>query len=260
MVLAGHLKALGDKSINCITLPVCVLQQERHDNDLSLFINDKALARARANSRKQGVLRGKDLARIFSWMRPNDLIWNYVVNNYLLGEKPPTFDVLYWNNDPTNLPAQLHSDFLDIISTGALARPGDVSICNTDIDLAALDKDLFLVGGLTDHITPWNACYRTTRISGGKKEFLLVGSGHIQSLVSSPDSPKGNYFTNTEIPPTAKEWLDGAEEKKGTWWPHWSVWIRDRSGTQKKAPKKLGSNIHEPLCDAPGTYVLEPAP
>jgi len=258
-ILAGHYKALGKDVINAMTLPVCVLQQEDGDSDLTLFVNERAIEESRSSSRKNGVLKGKDLARIFSWMRPNDLIWNYVVNNYLLGNKPPVFDVLYWNNDPTNLPAQLHSDFLDIIANGALARPGDLSICDTEIDLTSVDHDLFLVGGLTDHLTPWHACYRTTHLLGGIKEFLLVGSGHIQSLVSSPDSPKGCYFQNPETPTNAKEWFEHATEVQGTWWPHWSEWMRARSGAQKKAPAKVGSKVHTPLCDAPGSYVMEPA-
>ena len=259
MILAAHYHALGDRTINCMTLPVTVLQQEEADNDLSLFINDAALERARIKTRKDGVLRGKVLAKVFSWMRPNDLIWNYVVNNYLMGNSPPVFDILYWNNDVTNLPAQLHSDFLDIISRSALTRPYEVSVLDTELDLSALDNDLFLIGGLTDHLTPWQACYRTTRIAGGNKEFLLVGSGHIQSLVSSPNNPKSRYFSNPEIPAKAQQWFEGATENQGTWWHHWSAWIRQRSGTQKKAPAQPGNKVHPPLCDAPGTYVHERA-
>ena len=258
-VLAGHYKARGQDVINAMTLPVTVLQQEDGDSDLNLFVNERAIEASRSSSRRKGILKGKDLAKIFAWMRPNDLIWNYVVNNYLLGNSPPVFDVLYWNNDPTNLPAQLHSDFLDIIGNDALARPGDLSVCDTDIDLTEVDIDLFLVGGLTDHLTPWQACYRTTRLMGGKKEFLLVGSGHIQSLVSSPNNPKSRYYQNSQTPTTAKEWLESATEVQGTWWPHWSEWIRARSGAQKKAPAKVGSKVHSPLCDAPGSYVMEPA-
>jgi polyhydroxyalkanoate synthase len=257
-ILAGHYKARGEDVINAMTLPVTVLQQEDGDSDLTLFVNERAIEASRSSSRRNGVLRGKDLAKIFAWMRPNDLIWNYVVNNYLLGNTPPIFDVLYWNNDPTNLPAQLHSDFLDIIGNDALVRPGDLSVCDTDIDLTAVDNDLFLVGGLTDHLTPWQACYRTTHLMGGDKEFLLVASGHIQSLVSSPNNPKSRYYQNSETPTTAKKWLASATEVQGTWWPHWSEWIRARSGAQKKAPAKVGSKIHSPLCDAPGSYVLDP--
>jgi polyhydroxyalkanoate synthase len=257
-ILAGHYKARGEDVINAMTLPVTVLQQKDGDSDLTLFVNERAIEASRSSSRRNGVLRGKDLAKIFAWMRPNDLIWNYVVNNYLLGNTPPIFDVLYWNNDPTNLPAQLHSDFLDIIGNDALVRPGDLSVCDTDIDLTAVDNDLFLVGGLTDHLTPWQACYRTTHLMGGDKEFLLVASGHIQSLVSSPNNPKSRYYQNSETPTTAKKWLASATEVQGTWWPHWSEWIRARSGAQKKAPAKVGSKIHSPLCDAPGSYVLDP--
>ena len=192
-------------------------------------------------------------------MRPNDLIFSYVVNNYLLGNKPPVFDILYWNNDPTNLPAQLHSDFLDIVANQALARPGDLAVCGTDIDLTQVDVDLFIVGGLTDHLTPWNACYRTTRLMGGEKEFLLVGSGHIQSLVGSPDNPKARYFTNDELPPTADEWLDTADEVRGSWWPYFSDWLRARSGKRKKSPAALGNDAYPVLEAAPGSYVREPA-
>jgi len=258
-ILAGHYKALGKNVINSMTLPVTVLQQDDDDSDLTLFVNEQAIEAARSNSRKNGVLKGKELARVFAWMRPNDLIFNYVVNNYLLGNKPPAFDILYWNSDPTNLPAQLHSDFLDIIGSDALARPGDLSICDTEIDLTAVDNDLFLIGGLTDHLTPWQACYRTTHLMGGDKEFLLVASGHIQSLVASPKNPKARFYQNDRVPPAAEEWLETATENAGSWWPHWSNWIRARSGAQKAAPATVGSAVHKPLCDAPGSYVLESA-
>ncbi len=259
MIFAAHLKEIGNNAINAMTLPVCVLQQDEKDSDLSLFVNNGSIQAARARSRRQGVLRGKDLSKVFSWMRPNDLIFGYVVNNYLMGNNPPVFDILFWNNDSTNLPAQLHSDFLDIIGSGAMSRPGDISVCDTDIDIKSLNHDIYLIGGLTDHITPWQACYRTVRLAGGKKEFVLVGSGHIQSLVTPPDNPKAKYFTNTETPDRPEAWIEDAKENQGTWWPHWSAWMRKRSGSQRKAPASLGSKIHEPLCDAPGEYVLEQA-
>lgn len=258
-ILAGHYQSLGLDVINSMTLPVTVLQQEDGDSDLTLFVNERAVEQSRRSSRRNGILKGKELAKVFAWMRPNDLIWNYVVNNYLLGNSPPVFDILYWNNDPTNLPAQLHSDFLDIIGNDALARPGDLSVCNTEIDLTAVDRDLFLIGGLTDHLTPWQACYRTTHLMGGQKEFLLVASGHIQSLVSSPSNPKARYFQNSETPATPTEWFGSATEVQGSWWPHWSEWIRSRSGAQKKAPAKVGNKVQPPICAAPGSYVMEPA-
>lgn len=258
-ILAAHYKALGQDVIHSMTLPVCVLTQEDSDNELALFTGESAVELARANSRKNGVLRGQDLAMIFSWMRPNDLIWNYVINNYLLGNRPPAFDILYWNNDTTNLPAQLHSDFLDIVGQSALARPDDLSVCDTDIDLQKVDCDKFLIGGLTDHLTRWEACYRTIHLTRGAAEFVLVGSGHIQSLVTAPGNPKARYFLNENTPDTPQEWLDSATEHSDTWWPHWSEWIRSRSGAQKNSPNAAGSKAHPALCDAPGTYVLEPA-
>ncbi|MGI9293610.1 MAG: alpha/beta fold hydrolase, partial [Pseudomonadales bacterium] len=169
-VLAGHLQALGDSPINAISLFVCVLSQRADDSDLGIFTNARTLEYARKQSQDKGVLEGSSLARTFNWMRPNDLIWNYVVNNYLMGNKPPAFDVLYWNNDSTNLTATLHSDFIDILHADPFVTAGDLSVCDTAIDLSHVKSDVFLMGGVTDHITPWPACYRSTKIFGGKVE------------------------------------------------------------------------------------------
>jgi polyhydroxyalkanoate synthase len=163
------------------------------------------------------------------------------VNNYLLGKSPPTFDILYWNNDSTNLPAQLHSDFLDIIVGKALARPGDLSVCDTPIDLTKVTCDSFITAGITDHLTPWKACYRTTGLIGGNKEFVLSSSGHIQSLLTPPGNPRAKYFTNDDLADTPDEWLNDATQQEGSWWTRWSVWLEQRSGTKKLAPKKIGN-------------------
>jgi polyhydroxyalkanoate synthase len=258
-ILLGHYQSLGKDIVNAVTLSVCVLTQEESDSDISLFVNDATIEAARKKSRKQGVLRGRDLAKVFNWMRPNDLIWNYVVNNYLLGKSPPTFDILYWNNDSTNLPAQLHSDFLDIIVGKALARPGDLSVCDTPIDLTKVTCDSFITAGITDHLTPWKACYRTTGLIGGDKEFVLSSSGHIQSLLTPPGNPRAKYFTNDNLADTPDEWLNDATQQEGSWWTRWSVWLEERSGTKKLAPKKIGNAEYPAIEAAPGSYVLEPA-
>jgi len=258
-ILAGHCEALGEDVVNSLTLMVCVLVHEPDDSDFGLFLDERTIELARAASRREGILPGQELNKTFAWMRPNDLVWNYVVNNYLLGDTPPAFDILYWNADATNLPAQLHSDFLDISQAQVLARPGDLSVLDTEIDLSAFRKDAFLVAGMTDHITPWHACYRTTHVLGGNMEFVLVGSGHIQTLTSAPGNPKARYFRNDDLPATAEEWLETAEEKSGSWWPEWLAWLEARSDTTKPAPKQAGSKAYPPLCDAPGTYVTEPA-
>ena len=256
-VLAGYLDACGSQAINSLSLMVCVLSGERSDSDISLFTSDAGIARARRASQRKGVLNGTELARVFNWMRPNDLIWNYVVNNYLMGNRPPAFDILYWNNDTTNLPAQLHSDFLDIIHEDRLANPGRLTVAGKDIDLGKLGCDTYLLAGSTDHITPWHACYRSTHILGGSTRFILSNSGHIQALVNPPGNPKANYFVNETLPRDHREWLEGAEQRTGSWWSDWSDWLARRSGRQVNATEVLGRpGVHEPLEPAPGSYVF----
>src|SRR5262249_33274943 len=153
---------------------------------LSPMITREAIEAAHAASRVRGVLDGHELGRVFAWMRPNDLIWNYWVNNYLLGNDPPAFDLLYWNADTTRLPARLHGDFLDLILHNPFPRAGTLSVAATPIDLSQVTCDSFIVGGTTDHITPWQACYATTRLLGGRREFVLSSSGHIQSIINPP--------------------------------------------------------------------------
>jgi poly[(R)-3-hydroxyalkanoate] polymerase subunit PhaC len=255
-ILAGYLDASGENAINSLTTLVCVLSQQQDDSDITLFANNSGIENARRSSQKNGVLDGSELAKVFNWMRPNDLIWNYVVNNYLLGNKPPAFDILYWNNDTTCLPAQLHSDFLDQIQANPLVTAGDLTILEKPIDLTSLDCDKYLVAGVNDHITPWPACYRSTQFLGGDIRFVLSNSGHIQALVNPPGNTKSTYFLNDELPVSHDEWLDSADQKKGTWWEDWALWLQQRSGTKINARKNLGKkNAFEPMEAAPGTYV-----
>lgn len=257
-ILTSYLEVTSEKAINSLTLMVCVLSQKKSDSDITLFANDIAIENARKNSRKKGILDGKELARVFNWMRPNDLVWNYVINNYLLGNKPPAFDVLYWNNDSTSLPAQLHSDFLDQIQSNPLVTPGDLTVLDQPIDLPGVDCDKYIMAGTTDHITPWHACYRSTQFMGGDVRFILSNSGHIQSIVNPPSNPKASYFTNEELPASHEDWLHGAEQHSGTWWTNWNAWLQHRSGTQINARKTLGRRGSYPaLAPAPGTYVME---
>lgn len=258
-ILAGHYAALGEDVVASLTLMVCVLVHEKDDSDFGMFLDDGTIELARAASRRKGVLAGADLNKTFAWMRPNDLVWNYVVNNYLLGDDPPAFDILFWNSDSTNLPAQLHSDFLDISQSQALARPGDLSVLDTGIDLSRFEGDAYIVAGITDHITPWEACYRTLRVLGGDARFVLAGSGHVQTLTAAPGKPKARYFRNDRLPATAAEWLDTAERRSGSWWPEWFEWLEARSGSTRRAPKKPGNKAYLALYAAPGEYVREAA-
>ncbi len=252
----SELAARGDDRINCFTMLVSVLDGRKRDSDVGLFVSDAAIEAARKHSRKKGILAGEDLARSFAWMRPNDLIWNYVVNNYLLGEDPPPFDVLFWNNDTTNLPAQLHSDYLDIYSDKRFRSDSAVEFMGNVVDLSQVTQDAFMVAGVTDHITPWKACYRNVHLFGGDTEFILSNSGHIQSLLNPPGNPKSLYFVNSEQPQSADDWVAEASKVEGSWWPRWDAWLAERSGEMKDSPKSLGTKAHPPLTKAPGEYVF----
>jgi polyhydroxyalkanoate synthase subunit PhaC len=254
--LLGHLTATGRDLIESVTLLVTVLDTDA-PSAASLFASDRAVAAAIRRSRRRGVLEGRDLARAFAWLRPNDLVWNYWVNNYLMGNKPPAFDVLAWNADSTNLPAELHADFLTIFATNALAHPDMLKIDETPIDLAKVGVDSYVVGALTDHITPWKACYRTPFLLGGNAEFVLSSSGHIQALVNPPGNPKARYHVNPALPDDPDRWLAAAETRTGSWWEHWLGWLAERSGDERQAPGTVGSAAYPTLESAPGSYVRQ---
>ena len=255
--------AKGGKSLlGTLTLMVCVLHPKQNDIEAGSLISDNGLALARRRADKAGVIKGDDLARGFAWLRPNDLIWNYVINNYLLGQDPPAFDVLFWNADATNLSASLMGDFLTIFETLAFTRKGEVEMVDHKIDLSKVKSDLFILGGVTDHITPWKATYRSTQLFGSKDvTYVLSHSGHMQAILNPPGNPKARYYVQKDdgpLPDTADEWLKGTEEVAGSWWPFWMDWLQTRSGEKVKAPGKLGNTKYKPLDPAPGLYVMEP--
>ncbi|MGH3433461.1 MAG: alpha/beta fold hydrolase, partial [Thermocrispum sp.] len=214
----------------------------------------------RARSSRAGVLDGRSLANVFTWLRPNDLVWNYWVNNNLLGNDPPTFDILAWNADPINLPAKLHAQLLDIFTDNLVATPGGIEVLGTPVDLGRVNLETYVTGALTDHLTPWKGCYRATQLIRGPSTFVLSNAGHIASLVNPPGNPKAHYFTGPEPGADPDAWRAAAERRSGTWWEHWADWIGERSGTDRKAPSRLGSRRHKVLEPAPGSYVqgLEP--
>jgi polyhydroxyalkanoate synthase len=257
----GWLAARGEgHKVANTSWAVCVLDMPSalDDTTLGLFTTPSALRAAKASSRRKGVLSGQGMARMFAWMRPNDLIWNYWVNNYLLGNKPPAFDILAWNNDTTRLPAQLHADYLDLIQQNPYSNPGTLEIAGESIDMTQVKVGAYVVGGTTDHITPWQGCYGTARLFGEDTTYVLSNAGHLQSLVNPPGNPKSFYYAAPADAESPETWLENAgERQQGSWWPHWREWIGERSGDSLPAPKKLGSRKYPPLCPAPGTYVME---
>jgi len=240
---------------------VTVLHPKQNDIEAGALMSENGLALAKQRAAKKGIVKGNDLARGFAWLRPNDLIWNYVINNYLMGEDPPAFDVLFWNADATNLSASLMGDFLHLFETLAFTRKGEVKMAGHAIDLSKVKSDLFILGGTTDHITPWRACYRSTQLFGSKDvTFVLSQSGHMQAILNPPGNPKAKYYVSKKpgLPPADVDaWLKGAEEVAGSWWPFWMEWLQARSGKKVPAPTALGSKQHPPMEAAPGLYVLD---
>jgi polyhydroxyalkanoate synthase len=256
----GYLAASRRRTVRSAALAVCVLDTSSFaDTTAGLFVTKSTVAAAKAASRKRGVVEGTDLARMFAWMRPNDLVWNYVVNNYLLGNDPPANEILYWNNDTTRLPARLHSDFLDLFENNALAKPRKLAVRKRKVDLSKVAVDTYFVGGLTDHITPWQGVYQTARTyAASGTTFVLSNGGHIQSLINPPGNKRSWFMAAPARAATADAWLAGRKKKsEGSWWPHWQTWLGKRSGTRKPAPTALGSDRHAVLAPAPGTYVTE---
>ncbi|QZD88081.1 PHA/PHB synthase family protein [Qipengyuania psychrotolerans] len=261
-MLASKMASDKDDLLGALTLMVCVLHPKQNDIEAGSLVSENGLSLAKRRAAKKGVIKGDDLARGFAWLRPNDLIWNYVINNYLLGQDPPAFDVLFWNADATNLSASLMGDFLTVFETLAFTKKGEVEMVDHKIDLSKVTSDLFILGGVTDHITPWKATYRSTRLFGSKNvTYVLSHSGHMQAILNPPGNPKARYYIQKDdkkkLPETADEWLKGTEEVSGSWWPYWMEWVQARGGKKKKAPAKLGNKDYKPLDPAPGLYVME---
>jgi polyhydroxyalkanoate synthase len=255
--LLGHRAAQGDRNVNAVTFLVTVLDTNV-ESTMGLFATRETIAAAREASRLKGVLEGQEMARVFAWLRPNDLIWNYWVNNYLIGKDPAAFDVLYWNNDTTRLPARLHGELLDLYETDAFTHPGALEVLGTPVDLSKVTNDAYIVAGITDHITPWQGCYATTQLLGGKIKFILSNSGHIQALLNPPGNPKASYFVNERYPADPQQWQTGSQKRSGSWWEDWRDWLGQRSGEHKAAPGELGNEHYQPGTAAPGSYVFEP--
>ena len=239
---AATLAYLAAKDMNwarSLTLLVAILDISGiADSSMGLFANLETLDLARTLSGARGVLKGKDLAKVFAWLRPNELIWNYWVNNYLMGKSPPAFDVLYWNSDTTRLAARLHADFIALLESNAFATPGGVTIGDRPLDLADVKCDSFILGGTTDHITPWEGCYQTRRLLGGASHFVLSSSGHVQSIVNPPGGKKSSYSTNDGQHDTPQAFAAGATLHEGTWWPHLAEWLAARSDPGKRGAAK----------------------
>ena len=241
--------AAKEQKVKNLVLAVCMLDTSAAtDGALGSLITPETMHAAKAASRLRGVLDGHDLARMFAWMRPNDLIWNYWVNSYLLGNTPPAFDILYWNADTTRLPARLHGDYIDLYFTNPFVNPGKLTLNGVTG---------YVIGGVTDHITPWKVAYKSARILGDNTTFVLSNSGHLQSLLNPPTNKKASYTIGPINPAGPDAFALSAEKRQGSWWLDWRDWLHKRSGEEVDAPRSLGDNRHPIIAPAPGTYVFE---
>jgi polyhydroxyalkanoate synthase subunit PhaC len=256
----AYLATLGSaaEKIRNIVLAVCLLDPNTADESaFGCLMTPETMRAAKEASRLRGIVDGNELARMFAWMRPNDLIWNYWVNNYLLGNQPPAFDILYWNADTTRLTAALHGDYLDLYFTNPFVNAETLSLNGKSIDMSKVKADSYVVAGLTDHITPWKGVHRTAQIMGEHTTFVLSNSGHLQSLLNPPTNPKASFMIGSVDPAGPDGFLATAERRKGSWWLDWRDWLHARSREEVDAPTCLGSQRYPALAPAPGTYVFD---
>jgi polyhydroxyalkanoate synthase len=249
----------GENPVKSLTLLTTLLDFS-DVGELGMFIDETGVAAREMTLGKGGVYSGRELSSVFSALRPNDLIWQYVVGNYLKGGKPQAFDLLYWNCDPTNLPGPFFAWYLrNLYLENSLRVPGKLEMCGVKADLGKVDMPAFVLAAREDHIVPWQSAFCSSRLLGGDTTFVLGASGHIAGVINPASSGKRNYWRNSAPAPDAERWLEGAEEVKGSWWPLWAEWLKAKGGRKIIARPLLGNEIHRPIEPAPGRYVKEKA-
>ena len=250
----AYMKAKGDDRIKAATF-FTALVDFKEAGELQVFIDEEQLKSLEKRMEKDGYLDGKAMATTFNMLRANDLIWSFVVNNYLLGKEPFPFDLLYWNSDSTRMPKAMHSFYLrKMYQENLLSKSGGIELGGVKIDLSTVDIPVIIVSAKEDHIAPWKGTYVATQLYGGETRFLLGGSGHIAGIVNPPAPVKYQHWTNDKNPAKADDWLAGAEQHPGSWWPTWDAWLSKHSGAKVKA-RLPGEGKLKAIEDAPGSYV-----
>lgn len=256
------LAARGQKPVASATLLTTLLDFS-DTGILDVFIDEAFVKSREAQMGQGGLLKGQELAATFSFLRPNDLVWNYVVGNYLKGETPPAFDLLYWNSDATNLPGPWYAWYLrNTYLENNLIQPGKLTVCGEKIDFGHLDLPVYIYGSREDHIVPINASYAATKVLPGDKRFVMGASGHIAGVINPPAKNKRSHWIRSDnaLPQTLEDWIAGADEFAGSWWTDWAQWLKGHAGKQIAAPKRYGKGTKfKEIEAAPGRYVLQKA-
>jgi polyhydroxyalkanoate synthase len=255
--------ARGEKPISSLTLLTSLLDFS-NTGIMDIFIDENHVRMRENTIGRGGLMPGRDMASTFSFLRPNDLVWNYVQQNYLKGEAPPPFDLLFWNADSTNMAGPMYAWYLrNMYLENNLKEPNKLCIAGHSVDLGAIDAPTFIYASYEDHIVPWTSAYASMKLLNPKKPkqntFVLGASGHIAGVINPPAKKKRNYWTNDKVAATADEWLKGASEHPGSWWPAWTEFLAKHAGKTVKAPSKYGSGSYTPIEPAPGRYVTAKA-
>ena len=251
------LAARGEKPVASATF-LTTLIDFSDTGILDIFIDESFVKYREKEMGKGGLMKGQDLASTFSFLRPNDLVWNYVVGNYLKGETPPPFDLLYWNSDSTNLPGPYYAWYIrNTYLENNLIKPGKLTVCGEKIDLGAVDIPVYIYGSREDHIVPIEGSYASTQVFPGKKRFVMGASGHIAGVINPPAKKKRSHWIRADgkLPKTNAAWLEGAVEHPGSWWTDWAAWLKSQAGKQIAAPKTYGKGKFKATMPAPGSYV-----
>jgi polyhydroxyalkanoate synthase len=255
------MRARGDESVASLTLLATMLDFS-DTGELSVFVDEAFVAQREQSYADGGVMQGRELALTFASLRANELIWNYVVNNYLKGRTPEAFDLLYWNGDSTNLPGAMYAYYVrNTYLENNLRVPGRLTMCGVPVDLGKVDMPAYVLATREDHIVPWRTAYASNALLGGRIEFVLSASGHIAGVINPASKNRRNFWidpgqgANTNASP--EHWLAGAQSQPGSWWPHWIEWLSAQGGAQVAAPAEPGNRRYLPIEPAPGRYVME---
>lgn len=252
-------RARGEDPVESVTLMTTLLDFA-DAGELGCLVDEASVAAREASIGKGGLLKGQELANVFSALRANDLIWQYVVGNYLKGNKPVPFDLLYWNSDSTNLPGPFLAWYLrNMYLENNLRVPGRLKMLGMKVDLRKVDVPAYLLAAREDHIVPWKSAYHARPLLGGETTFVLGASGHIAGAINPASKNKRSFWVNDAAPADPEEWFEGASEQKGSWWLHWIEWLKVRSGKPVAARGRPGNTRYAPIEPAPGRYVKEKA-